>query len=150
MHPPRLGQPPLPGPAFLEYSPATFLHTHTHTHTCSPPPTPAPKACPLHCPPRTGFQTLTTWCCHTSSCSSLSFSSSSSSGGRKLLCSNYSLWVPTAGSSCSGVAGPGFGGGDGSGGGLVVPGSGGGRGRFLGMSWDRGQLGGPALTPLAV
>ena len=32
MHPPRLGHPPLPGPAFLEYSQATFSHTHTHTH----------------------------------------------------------------------------------------------------------------------
>lgn len=111
MHPPPLGQPPLPGPAFLEHSQATSSHT-TPT-PCSPPSMPAPKACPLHCPPCTGFQTLTTWCLHTSSCSSFSFSSSSSSvgwggGGRKLLCSNYSLWVPTAGSSCSGVAGPGF------------------------------------------
>lgn len=147
MHPPPLGQPPLPGPAFLEYSQATSSHT-------MPPLLPtsnaSPQGVPFTLPSLHWFSNLDHlvpphllllllflllliifW------------------GGRKLLCSNYSLWVPTAGSSCSGVAGPGFrrrrrrwrrarG-----------PRERRGRGPLLGDGLGQGQLGGPALTPLA-
>ena len=59
MHPPRLGQPPLPGPAFLEYSPATFLHTHTHTHThLLPTPNASPQGVSFTLPSPHGFSNL--------------------------------------------------------------------------------------------
>lgn len=74
-------------------------------------------------------------------------------GGRKLLCSNYCLWVPKASSSCSGVAWPGYS--------KSRKKSGSRKGRagsprvqrgsacFLGAAWERQQLGGLAHTPLA-